>query len=137
VSHCCIWRKLHHAERLVTELEKDFATAGGPPMVLRMDNGPELVSQALQRFCGDRIGMSYIPPGTPWNNGYIESFNNRLRKECLNRNHWNTLFGVRGHRRLQAGAQPPTPAFGRGLANTSRVRGPMQPHHYPVACEIN
>ena len=39
--------------------------------------------------------MSYIPPGTPWNNGYIESFNNRLRKECLNRNHWNTLFGVR------------------------------------------
>jgi hypothetical protein len=62
VSHCCIWRKLHHAERLVTELEKDFATAGGPPMVLRMDNGPELVSQALQRFCGDRIGMSYIPP---------------------------------------------------------------------------
>ena len=39
--------------------------------------------------------MSDIPPGTPWNNGYIESFNNRLRKECLNRNHWNTLFEAR------------------------------------------
>jgi putative transposase len=30
-----------------------------------------------------------------FNNGYIESFNNRLRKECLNRNHWNTLFEAR------------------------------------------
>ena len=39
--------------------------------------------------------MSYIPPGTPWNTGYIEWFNNRLRKECLNRNHWNTLFDAR------------------------------------------
>ena len=82
VSHCCIWRKLHHAERLVTELEKDFATAGGPPMVLRMDNGPELVSQALQRFCGDRIGMSYIPPGT-WNNGYIELWGQWLQQRWI------------------------------------------------------
>ena len=57
-----------------------------------MDNGLELVSQALQRFCDNKVGLLYIPPGTPWNNGYIESFNNRLRKECLNRNHWNTLF---------------------------------------------
>ena len=83
------------AERLVTELERVFAAAGGPPKVLRMDNGPELVSQALQRFCDGKVGMCYIPPGTPWNNGYIESFNNRLRKECLNRNHWNSLFEAR------------------------------------------
>lgn len=40
-------------------------------------------------------GMVYIPPGCPWDNGYIESFNNRLRKECLNRNHWNTLLKAR------------------------------------------
>lgn len=39
--------------------------------------------------------MSYIPPGTPWNNEHIESFNNRLRKECLNRNYWNTLLEAR------------------------------------------
>ena len=71
------------AERLVTELEAVFATAGGPPKVLRMDNGPELVSQALQRFCDGKVGVSYIPPGSSWDNGYIESFNNRLRKEVL------------------------------------------------------
>ena len=53
-------------DRLVTELEAVFATTGGPPKVLRMDNGPELVSQALKRFCADRVGLSYIPPGTSW-----------------------------------------------------------------------
>jgi putative transposase len=83
------------AERLVAELERMFAAVGGPPKVLRMDNGPELVSQALQQFCDGKVGLSYIPPGTPWNNGYIESFNNRLRKECLNRNHWATLLEAR------------------------------------------
>ena len=50
------------AERLVAELEDVFAGAGGPPRVLRMDNGPELVSQALQQFCAGRVGLSYIPP---------------------------------------------------------------------------
>jgi putative transposase len=80
------------AERLVTELKRVFAMAGGPPRGLRIDNGPVLVSQALQQFCEGRIGLSYIPRGTPWNNGWIESFNNRLRKECLDRNQWNTLL---------------------------------------------
>ncbi len=82
------------AQRLLIEPEEVFA-AHGTPMVLRMDNGPELVSQALQRFCDGRMGLSYIPPGTPWNNGCIESFNNRLRKECLNRNHWTNLREAR------------------------------------------
>ena len=51
------------AERLVAALESVFSVAGGAPDGLRMDNGPELVSQALQRFCGDKVGLSYIPPG--------------------------------------------------------------------------
>jgi putative transposase len=41
---------------------------------------PELISQALQSFCAGKVGLSYIPPGTEWNSGYIESFNNRLRR---------------------------------------------------------
>ncbi|HVT96144.1 MAG TPA: IS3 family transposase [Acidobacteriaceae bacterium] len=125
-------------ERLVVELEKVFTAAGGPPKVLRMDNGPELVSQALQRFCENKVGMSYIPPGTPWNNGYIESFNNRLRKECLNRNHWKTLFEARvvigdfkdehNHRHRHSALGYRTPA--EYAARCSHT-------HYPVACEIN
>ncbi|HKI41770.1 MAG TPA: IS3 family transposase [Mycobacterium sp.] len=126
------------AERLVAELESVFAAAGGPPTVLRMDNGPELVSQALQRFCDGKVGMCYIPPGTPWNNGYIESFNNRLRKECLNRNHWNSLFEARvvigdfkhehNHRHRHSALGYRTPAeYAAACRHT----------HTPVACEIN
>ena len=80
----------------------------------------------------------YIPPGTPWNNGYIESFNNRLRKECLNRNHWNTLFEARvvigdfktehNHRHRHSALGYRTPAeYAAACRHT----------HTPVACEIN
>ena len=44
------------AEHLVEELKKVFTNAGGPPKVLRMDNGPEFVSQALQQFCEGKTG---------------------------------------------------------------------------------
>jgi putative transposase len=57
-----------------------------------MDNAPELVSQAWQQFSIGNVGLSYIPPATSWNNGYIESFNNRLRKSCRNRNYWTSLL---------------------------------------------
>jgi putative transposase len=126
------------AERLVAELERVFALAGGPPQVLRMDNGPELVSEALQQFCEGKVGLSYIPPGTPWNNGYIESFNNRLRKECLNRNHWTTLLEARvvigdfkeehTTRHRHSALRYLTPAeYAAACRHT----------HTPVACEIS
>ena len=57
------------ADRLVAELERVFDLRGGPPAVLRMDNGPEMISTALREFCAERVGLAYIPPGMPWNNG--------------------------------------------------------------------
>lgn len=83
------------AQRLTEELDKAFGLWGGPPQALRMDNGTKFISHVLQQFCGDRIGICEIPPGTPRNNGHIESFNNRLRKECLNRKHWTSLLEAR------------------------------------------
>jgi len=44
-------------ERAIAELATFFAAAGGPPKVLRMDNGPEFISQALQPFCQRKVGM--------------------------------------------------------------------------------
>jgi putative transposase len=126
------------AERLVTELESAFAVAGGPPKVLRMDNGPELVSQALQRFCENKTGMVYIPPGCPWVNGYIESFNNRLRKECLNRNHWNSLFEARvviGDFKEENNYRHRHSAL--GYRTPARYAAACRHTHTPVACEIN
>lgn len=66
--------------------------ARGAPKVIRLDNGPELVSQALQAYCDQRIGLHYIPPGQPWMNGYAESFNNRCRDECLNLHEFDDLI---------------------------------------------
>jgi transposase InsO family protein len=117
------------AQRLTEELDKAFALWGGPPLVLRMDNGPEFISHVLQQFCGDRVGICYIPPGTPWNNGHIESFNNRLGKECLNRNHWTSLLEAGGDRGLQGRPQPP--ALVPELPDSGRVRCPMRPHPPP------
>ncbi len=126
------------AERLVAELERVFTATGGPPKVLRMDNGPEMISVALQQFCADRVGIAYIPPGTPWNNGYIESFNRRLRHECLNRNHWTSLLEARvvigdfktdhNHRHRHSALGYRTPA--EYAATCSHT-------HHPVACDIN
>ncbi|KKB97433.1 integrase [Mycolicibacter arupensis] len=125
-------------EHLVEELKAVFAAHGGPPKVLRLDNGPEMVSQALQGFCEHKTGMVYIPPGCPWDNGYIESFNNRLRKECLNRNYWTTLFEARvvisdfkdehntRHRHSALGYR--TPAEYAAACGCT---------HTPVACSIN
>ena len=56
-----------------------------PPTHLRMDNGPEFIAHALQEWCtGSGSATAYIPPGSPWENPFVESFNSRLRDEFLN-----------------------------------------------------
>ena len=72
-------------EVLATELNRITATrGGGGPAVPRLDNGPELIAAALAEWAGTRTGMLLIPTGEPWRNPFIESFNGRLRDECLN-----------------------------------------------------
>ena len=57
----------------------------GPPQYLRSDNGPEFVAQAVQQWLqAQGVQTLYIEPGCPWQNGYAESFQSRLRDECLN-----------------------------------------------------
>lgn len=56
----------------------------GLPKSLRMDNGPELRSKVLVSFAlKNNIELNYITPGKPTENAFIESFNSRLREECL------------------------------------------------------
>ena len=57
-----------------------------------LDNGPEFISEAMADWAGTRTGLFYIPPGSPWCNGYVESFNSRLRDECLNINSFYSLL---------------------------------------------
>ena len=72
------------AERVIRSLERAAETYGLPKRIV-VDNGPEFASQAMQRWAQARdIELHYIEPGKPTQNAFIESFNARLRDECLN-----------------------------------------------------
>ena len=79
------------ADRLTAHLE-DLVAVRGAPAVLRSDNGPEFISDVMADWAGTRTGLFYIPPGSPWRNGYVESFNSRIRDECLNINSFYSLL---------------------------------------------
>jgi len=56
------------------------------PKFIRSDNGPEFITDAIKKWGEQKdVGPLYIEPGNPWENGYIESFNGKLRDEILNR----------------------------------------------------
>ncbi len=113
-------RKLNSTD--VLETLADVMIVRGTPGYLRSDNGPEFIALTLRKWISD-VGTqtAYIEPGSPWENGYCESFNSKLRDELLNlevfsslreaevliekwRNHFNT---VRPHSSL--GYVPPAP----------------------------
>ena len=113
-------RKLKGAD--VIDVLSDLFMLRGVPGYIRSDNGPEFLAKAVQDWIA-AVGAStaYIAPGSPWENGYVESFNARLRDELLDgeifytlkeakivieswRRHYNA---VRPHASL--GYRPPAP----------------------------
>ena len=77
-----IERKLKSID--VIDVLSDLFILRGVPEHIRSDNGPEFVAKAVQNWIG-AVGAktAYITPGSPWENGFIESFNARLRDELL------------------------------------------------------
>ena len=69
----------------VIDVLTDLFILRGIPTWIRSDNGPEFVAEAVRRWIA-AVGArtAFIEPGSPWENGYIESFNARLRDEILN-----------------------------------------------------
>lgn len=113
-------RKLNSTD--VVDVLTDLFILRGVPAHIRSDNGPECVAEAVRKWIA-AVGAqtAYIEPGSPWENGYVESFNARLRDELLNgeifyslreaqfiietwRHHYNTK---RPHSAL--GYRPPAP----------------------------
>jgi putative transposase len=81
--------------RVVTVLER-LAEYRGLPEVITVDNGPEFIGKALDaRAYGKGIRLNFIRPGKPIENAYAESFNGRLRDECLNTNWFLSLREAR------------------------------------------
>ena len=65
-----------------------IAVRRGAPRTIRVDNGPEFVSKALDRWAYENaVTLDFSRPGRPTDNAFVESFNGRLRDECLN-THW-------------------------------------------------
>ena len=86
-SRSCLSIKVERtmtSRAVVAELER-LTTLHDAPSFIRCDNGPEFIAQATRRFLADAtIKTLYIDPGSPWQNGYCESFNGRFRDELLN-----------------------------------------------------
>jgi putative transposase len=80
------------ARRVVEMLER-LRMSGRCPQELRVDNGPEFVSKTLLRWCRrHHVNLAHIQPGKPTQNGHVESFNGKLRDECLNTHvFWNLV----------------------------------------------
>ena len=81
--------------RVIRELERVIAARGKPTSIVS-DNGTELTSNAVLHWAAEQgIEWHYIQPGKPMQNAFVESFNGRLRDECLNENVFTSLAEVR------------------------------------------
>jgi len=76
----------------VIQILADLFIQRGVPTYLRSDNGPEFTSKSVRDWLERlRVQTLFIEPGCPWENGYVESFNGKLRDELLNREIFYTL----------------------------------------------
>jgi putative transposase len=131
----------------VLERLSDLFVRRGVPGHIRSDNGPEFTAKAVRGWLG-RVGVTtlYIEPGSPWENGYIESFNGKLSDEVLDCEIFDTLLEakvlierwrvvyntVRPHSSL--GYRPPapeaivpwTPGFGASLLGPTSMGGAVE-----------
>jgi putative transposase len=124
-----------------------FAIRGAPEHV-RSDNGSEFIAREIQRWLAQAaVATLYIQKASPWENGYVESFNGKLRDELLNRELFLSLAEARyvldewrleyNHRRPHSGIGWQTPAgYAATLAGPAVGAAPLPPaqpaNHQPI-----
>lgn len=82
--------------RVARVLDRVITERSALPAEIVMDNGPELTSKALDQWAYDRgVRLRFIAPGKPQQNGFIESFNGKVRDECLNEHWFTSLYDAR------------------------------------------
>lgn len=82
-------------ERVTRTLEEAVAIYGKPEGIV-VDNGPEFISRVLDEWAYDRgIELHFIEPGKPNQNAFVESFNGKMRDECLNQHAFDDLNDAR------------------------------------------
>lgn len=121
----------------VIDVLRELLAIRGAPVHVRSDNGPEFIARAIRSWLSDaKVQTLYIEPGSPWENGYAESFHGRLRDELLE----SELFGCLAeatmlsgqwrleynHRRPHSGLGYRTPAaFAASLAEAPVGAAPL------------
>ena len=151
----CIGDEIARSIR-ATDVERLLDTAAaerGLPVYVRMDNGPEFVANAIRSWC-ERNGAatSYIDPGSPWQNPYVESFNSRARDEVFAREVFDTIIEAKviyrqwrheyNHERPHSALRDMTPAQFRTawlqqaeVLATAAATPPLQSGYYPQVTE--
>jgi putative transposase len=123
-------------ERMTRELDEVILRRGNPDMIVS-DNGTEMTSHAVLKWCKDNvINWHYIAPGKPTQNAFVESFNGRLRDECLNENLFGNLAEARHiieNWRIDYNTQRPHTSLG-GLAPA--VYAQQNRNHRPASLEL-
>jgi putative transposase len=128
----------------VVEVIAGLIAERGAPAHLRSDNGPEFVAWALRDYCRMTLmATSYIEPGSPWQNPFVESFNGRLRDELLNIEEFGSITeakiliedwrqeynNYRPHSALGAAVQASTPSPQRRTIKTTQNTHSGWTHH--------
>jgi transposase InsO family protein len=132
------------SDDVLDTLAELFATRGVPSHI-RSDNGPEFIAQAIQDWLAQLdIEALYIEPGSPWENGYAESFHSRLRDEFLALEEFESLKAARrltaswraeyNNHRPHSSLNYQTPsAFAEGLTSTRARQTGAAPSTIPLA----
>jgi putative transposase len=131
------------AQDVIGILQYLFAVRG-TPQYLRSDNGPEFVAQAIRCWL-DKAGVKtlFIAKGSPWENGYVESFNGKLRDELLNRELFLSLEEARwvidrwrldyNHHRIHSSLNYQTPAaYAARCSSSVRPTASLQKNSVPL-----
>jgi transposase InsO family protein len=132
-----------NSEQVIDRLSELFVMYG-PPEHVRSDNGPEFIAQAISQWL-KQLGVStlYIEPGSPWQNGYAESFHSRLRDELLNQEQLESVRHARAHasawREDYNNYRPhsaldglPPEEFARRCADSVRAKPSLHQHSEPL-----
>ena len=118
-------------EQVARFLDELAATKGLPERIV-VDNGPEFISNALDKWAYERgVKLHFIKPGTPTQNAFIESFNGSFRNECLNANWFDSLAHARqiieASRRGASTTTPIDPTAPLAISRRSSTNANTQP----------
>jgi putative transposase len=109
-----------HTTRVLDQIVRE---RGAGPELVRMDNGPEMTANALRDWCRfSGAERSFIEPGSPWQNPFVESFGSRVRDEVLSSRH-STPCSRR--KRSSLTGEPSTTTGGHTAVSAGDRRRPM------------